>query len=142
MRTLQTLALGVIGALVGASPLLAHHDWPVDRTKLITVTGTVTAYTWADPHVTISLDVQTNGTIERWKVGGSNKKNSAANGWDKNTVKHGDVITGIGFRFKDGSNAAQLKKIVMANGKEMGLYGQLSVIPAADPTFTGRERRP
>jgi hypothetical protein len=122
--------------------LLAHHEWPVDRTKQIMVMGTVTAYRWADPHVMIELDVQVNGTIEKWKVGGSNKKNSAVNGWDKNTLKPGDVIAGIGFRFKDGSNAAQLQKIVMANGKEMDLYGQLRVLPAADPTSTGRERRP
>jgi len=142
MRTLWKLALGVIGTLVAASPLLAHHDWPVDRTRLITITGTVTAFRWADPHVMIDLDVQANGTIEKWKVGGSNKKNSAVNGWDKNTLKPGDVITGIGFRFKDGSNAAQLQKIVMANGQEMDLYGQLRVLPAADPTTpTGRERR-
>ena len=142
MRTPRKLSLGVIGALVAASPLLAHHDWPVDRTKQVTITGTATTYTWADPHVMIALDVQANGTIEKWKVGGSNKKNSAVNGWDKNTLKPGDVITGIGFRFKDGSNAAQLQKIVMANGTEMSLYGQLRVLPAADPTSTGRERRP
>jgi Family of unknown function (DUF6152) len=142
MRTLRKLALGVIGALVAASPLLAHHDWPVDRTKQVTIKGTVTAYTWADPHVMIALDVQADGTIEKWKVGGSNKKYSAVNGWDKNTLKPGDVITGIGFRFKDGSNAAQLQKIVMASGKEMDLYGRLGVLPAADPTPTGRERRP
>jgi len=136
MRALRKFALGLIGALVAASPLLAHHDWPVDRTRLITVKGTVTAYTWADPHVMIALDVQVNGRIEKWNVGGSNKKNSAVNGWNKNTLKPGDVITGIGFRFKDGSNAAQLQKIVMANGKEMDLYGQLRVLPAADPTST------
>jgi hypothetical protein len=141
MSTLRKLALGVIGALATASSLLAHHDWPVDRTKQITVTGTVTAFMWADPHVMIALDVQANGTIEQWKVGGSNKKNSAINGWDKNTLKPGDVITGIGFRFRDGSNAAQLQKIVMASGKEMDLYGQLRVLPAADPTSIGRERR-
>ena len=134
----RNLALGAIGAVVVASPLLAHHEWPVDRTRQVTVTGTVTAYTWADPHVMIALDVQANGTIEKWKVGGSNKKNSAANGWDKNTLKPGDVITGTGFRFKDGSNVAQLQKIVMANGKEMYLYGRLPVLPAADPTSTGR----
>ena len=88
MSTPQKLAHGVIGILVTASPLLAHHDWPVDRTRQVTITGTVTAYTWADPHVMIALDVQTNGTIENWKVGGSNKKNSAANGWDKKTLNH------------------------------------------------------
>ena len=77
-------AWGVIVALVAASPLLAHHDWPVDRTRQITVTGTVTAFIWADPHVTIALDVQANGTIEKWKLGGSSKKNSEVNGWNKN----------------------------------------------------------
>ena len=147
MRTLRKLALGVIGALVAASPLLAHHAWPVDRTKQVTVTGTVTAYTWADPHVMIALDVQANGTIEKWKVGGSNRKYSAVNGWDRNTLKPGDVITGIGYRFSDGSNVAQLQTIVMASGKEMYLYGPpagppLRVLPAADPTSTGSERRP
>jgi hypothetical protein len=142
MSTLRTLALCVIAAVAAASPLLAHHDWPVDRTRQITVTGTVTAFIWADPHVMIALDVVANGTIEKWKVGGSNKKNSAANGWDKNTLKPGDVITGVGFRFRDGSNMAQLQRVVMASGKEMLLYGQLSVLPSADPASTGRERRP
>ena len=49
MRALLTLAVSVIGALAAASPLLAHHEWPVDRTRQITVTGTVTAFTWANP---------------------------------------------------------------------------------------------
>ena len=59
---------------MAASPLLAHHEWRVDRTKQVTVKGTVSAYTLADPYVMIALDVQANGTIEKWKVGGSNKK--------------------------------------------------------------------
>jgi hypothetical protein len=132
MNLKRTFALGFIGTMMAASPLLSHHEWPVDQSKLITIKGTVTAYTWADPHVMIALDVPANGTIEKWRVGGSNKKYMAVNGWDKNTLKPGDVITGIGFRFKDGSNAAQLRKIVMANGKEMDLYGRLVVLPAAD----------
>jgi hypothetical protein len=118
MRTLRELSLGVIGALVAASPLLAHHDWPVDRTNQVTVQGTVTAFTWADPHVMIALDVQTNGTIEKWKVGGSNKKNSAANGWDKNTLKPGTSSPNR-LSLQRRINAAQLQKIVMANGKEI-----------------------
>jgi hypothetical protein len=43
-------------------------------------------------------------------------------GWDK-TLKPGDVITGTGHRFIDGSNIIRLQKVVMANGKEMFLYG-------------------
>jgi len=96
MRTLRRLALGVIGTLVVASPLLAHHDWPVDRTRLITVTGTVTAYRWADPHVMIELDVQANGTIEKWKVGGSNKKNSAVASTDGMMTANDTRMNGSG----------------------------------------------
>ena len=119
---LRTLALCAIGTLVAASPLLAHHDWPVDRTKEITVTGTVTAFTWGNPHVMIALDVQANGTIEAWKIGGSSPAFMTTCGWNKKTLKPGDVITVVGHRFKDGSNAARMQTVVMPDGKEM-YYG-------------------
>jgi hypothetical protein len=123
MSTLRKLALGgVIGALLAGSPLLAHHEWPVDRSRQVALKGTVTAYTWSDPHVTIALDVEANGTIERWKVGGSSKKNMTDKGWGKNTLKPGDVITAYGYPFKDGSTAAQLHKIAMESGQEMEMY--------------------
>ena len=70
--------VGPIAALMAASPLLAHHEWPVDRTNRVTVQGTVTAFTWANPHVMIALDVQANGTIEKWTVGGSSPRFMAA----------------------------------------------------------------
>ena len=124
MRKLRKLLLGAIGVLVAASPLLAHHAWPVDRTKEITVKGTVTAYTWSDPHVMIALDVATTAGVEKWNVGGPSMNRMAGNNWDKGTLKAGDVITGIGHRFADGSNVLQLQKIVMASGKEMFLYGR------------------
>jgi hypothetical protein len=145
MRTLRRLALCVFASLVAASPLLAHHDWPVDRTKQITVTGTVTVYRWADPHVMITLEVQTGGTVEQWNVGGSNKKYSAAGGWDKDTFKPGDVITATGFRYRDGSNVIEVRTIVMASGKEM-YYGSRPartpppVRPTAVPTSSDGER--
>jgi hypothetical protein len=134
MRTLRNFATVAIGTLLAASPLFAHHDWVVDRTTEVTWTGTVTAYSFSDPHVMIALDVEANGTIEKWKVGGSNKKYSAVNGWDKNTLKRGDVITAIGFRARDGSRVAQLQKVVMAGGKEMLLYGGLRARPDSQPT--------
>lgn len=125
MRKLPRLLLGAIGILVAAGPLFAHHAWPVDRSKEVTVKGTVTAYTWSDPHVMIALDVASaTGGVEKWNVGGPSMNRMAGNGWDKGTLKPGDVITGIGHRFADGSNVLQLQKIVMANGTEMFLYGR------------------
>jgi hypothetical protein len=128
MKKLGKLLLGAIAILVAASPLFAHHAWPVDRNKEVTVKGTVTAYTWSDPHVMIALDVTTAAGVEKWNVGGPSMNRMGGNGWDKGTLKPGDVITGIGYRFADGSNVLQLQKIVMASGKEMFLYGR----PAAN----------
>ena len=120
----QILALGAVGILAAASPVFAHHAWPVDRSREITVKGTVRGYNWSNPHVMIALDVQDdNGKVEQWSVGGPSIERMVPNGWDRNTLKAGDVITAIGYRFSDGSNVLRLQKIVMSNGKEMLLYG-------------------
>jgi hypothetical protein len=120
------LILALAAAAVMAAPLRAHHAWPVDNTHAVTVTGTVTGYEWANPHVMIGLEVKAqDGTTEKWSVGGPSTTRMEGNGWDKNTLKPGDVITATGYRFKDGQRVLRLDKIVMAgSGKEMLLYGR------------------
>ena len=119
------VALGLVAIVVCASPLLAHHSWPVDTSRAVTVSGTVTGYEWGNPHVMIGLDVKTeNGSIEKWNVGGPSTTRMEANGWDKSTLKPGDVITATGYRFSDGQKILRLDRIVMAGGKEMFLYGR------------------
>jgi hypothetical protein len=121
MRFFLALAVGVIAA----APLSAHHAWPIDRSKEVTVKGTVTAFNWSNPHVMIDLEVKTDaGKIEKWNIGGPSTERMTGNGWDRNTLKPGDVITGVGYRHSDGSNVVQLQKIVLASGKEMLLYGR------------------
>jgi len=125
MTRLYILALAAVGLLAAASPLFAHHSWPVDTSREITVKGTVTGYEWGNPHVMMGLDVKdANGKVEKWNVGGPSTTRMAGNGWDRNTLKMGDVITAIGYRFSDGQNILRLQKVVMANGKEMFLYGR------------------
>jgi hypothetical protein len=121
----RTIVAMTAAAVLGGGPVLAHHAWPVDRSKEVTVKGTVAGFNWANPHVMIDLEVKADsGKVERWNVGGPSTERMSGNGWDKNTLKPGDVITGIGYRFTDGSNIVQLQKIVMANGKELLLYGR------------------
>lgn len=128
MRTPRPLALAAIGALVATTPLRAHHDWPVDRSTQITLRGTVTSFTWANPHVTIAIEVQNGGVVEKWILGGSSPKVMTDGGWDRNTLKPGDVITGFGYRFRNGSNVALLQKIVLADGREL-YYGKPPRVP-------------
>jgi hypothetical protein len=79
--------------------------------------------------------------VEPWWL---EQEYSAVNGWDKNTLKPGDVITAIGYRLR----VQPLQKVVMTSGKEMYLYGPpalrtpLGVRGEANPTSTGGGRRP
>jgi hypothetical protein len=111
--------------IVLAVPVAAHHSWPVDSSKLVTVKGTVVSFTWANPHPMMALDVRTpDGKTERWSIGGPAVNRMEANGWSATTVKPGDVITGSGYQFADGQKILRLEKVVFADGKEMFLYGR------------------
>jgi len=122
MRTLRTFAFLVGGLCALVTPLLAHHEWPVDQTRPITIHGTVTEVRWANPHVMIYLDVDANGTVDKWTVGGSSPQFMTTCGWNKKTLQPGDVVTVTGYRFKDGSYTARMRTTVLPNGKEM-YYG-------------------
>ncbi len=123
MTRREMLALG-IGVVAAASPLAAHHSWPVNQSKLVTVKGTVTEILWANPHPMFSLDVPVDGRTEKWSVGGPAINRMEANGWNRTTLKVGDVITGSGYQFNDGSKILRLERITMPDGKEMLLYGR------------------
>ena len=122
---LQILGLAVLVTLAAAGPLFAHHSWPVDFSREVTVKGTVTSFNWGNPHVMFGLDVRdANGNIQKWNVGGPSTNRMAANGWEKNTLKPGDAVTAMGYQFTDGQKILRLQKIVMADGKELFLYGR------------------
>ena len=121
-----SLATIVLLALVlAAIPLSAHHSWPVNLEKLVKVKGTVTDFTWENPHPMMTLEVKTDdGKVEKWLVGGPAINRMEANGWTKTTVKAGDVITGTGYQFSDGQKIIRLERVVLPDGKEMRLYGR------------------
>ena len=121
---LQTLAL-VTGLVLLPISASAHHSWPVSRAKLVTVKGTVTAISWQNPHPMFALDVaDASGRIEKWNVGGPSINRMEPNGWSRNTIKIGDVITGIGYQFADGARIIRLEKVLLADGKELFVYGR------------------
>jgi hypothetical protein len=107
------------------APLSAHHTWAVDNSKLVTVKGTVTQFEWANPHPMITLEVRAaDGNAEKWLIGGPAINRMEANGWTKETVKPGDVLTGIGYQYSDGQKIIRLERVVFADGKEMRLYAR------------------
>jgi len=122
MKRLTFCLTVIFAALFVSGPLLAHHgETNYDTEKLVSVKGTVTDFQFINPHVQVFMDVKnSNGEIEKWSCEARSPIMLVrVGGWDKNTLKPGDVITASGFRAKNGSNILRLKKIVLANGREM-----------------------
>jgi hypothetical protein len=125
MKALCVPSIAVLALVSAVAPLSAHHSWPVSYERLVTVKGTVSDFMWANPHPMITLQVQANdGRTEQWLIGGPAINRMEANGWTKTTVKPGDVITGIGYQFADGQKVVRLERVVLADGKELRLYGR------------------
>jgi hypothetical protein len=125
---MKSLLSSVVVALVialGSASLSAHHSWPVNTSRLVTVKGTVVEFVWENPHPMITLEVRNDdGKVEKWLVGGPAITRMEANGWTKETVKPGDVITGSGYQFSDGQKIIRLERVILADGKTIRVYGQ------------------
>jgi hypothetical protein len=125
MKALLIPGFLVLALLSAAVPLSAHHQWPVSREKLVTVKGTVTEFVWSNPHPMITVEVRSDrGQMEKWLIGGPAINRMEANGWNRQTVKMGDVITGTGYQFADGQKIIRLESVVLADGRAINVYGR------------------
>ena len=91
---------------------------------MTTVTGTVTNFEFANPHVIISMDVKdpSTGKIEKWQGELTSPNHLARVGWTKSTFKPGDEVTMSGAALKDGGSAMAIRKI-MKNGEQVSTGG-------------------
>ena len=125
MKALLVPVAITLALVLDAVPLSAHHAWTVSYSQLVTVKGTVMRFEWGNPHPMITLEVRAaDGQVEKWMIGGPAINRMEANGWTKETVKPGDVITGIGYQYSDGQKIIRLERVVFADGKEMRLYAR------------------
>jgi Family of unknown function (DUF6152) len=122
MKNLALCLAIMFAALLVSAPVPAHHgETNYDTDKLVTVKATVTNFEFINPHVQIFMDAKNDkGEIEKWTCEARSPAMLVRNGdWDKNTLKAGDTITAIGFQSKNGAKILRLKKIVLADGKEL-----------------------
>jgi hypothetical protein len=122
MKTLAGSVTLLFGILLVSGPLPAHHgEANYDTTTVVSVKGTVTDFQFINPHVQLFLDVKNDkGEIQKWAgEARSPSMLGRIGGWDKNTIKIGDVITATGHRTKNGTNFLRLTKVVLPDGREM-----------------------
>ena len=122
MKTPRLLIL--IGTLVAAPLALAHHSAvQYDFTKLVEIKGTVKAFTAANPHMRLTLDVKDgkgSGTHEV-KLEGHSTNNMYRNGYRKGMVNVGDVVTVNAAPLRNGDEGGYVLGATAANGDYFGV---------------------
>ena len=119
----KKLVLYVTAALVlsgAALPTLGHHSFAAqyDRTKPVTLKGTVTKVEWMNPHIYFYIDVKDEAErTANWAVEGGAPSMLYRNGWRADSLKVGDKVTVDGWLAKDGTNLANMRTATLADGK-------------------------
>lgn len=120
------IAFGVVaaslGLLAGSVPMFAHHSFAAeyDANKPINVTGTVTKVEWMNPHARFYVDVKgADGKVVNWNFELGAIPVLLKQGWTKNSLKEGDVVTVEGSAAKDSSNSANARSVKLADGRRV-----------------------
>jgi hypothetical protein len=136
----------IAAATITASlPLAAHHSFSAefDATKEIRVTGSVTKLDWQNPHGWIHLTATElcertaargpNAVEQEWACRAPDSAEKDADwafelgspnglmrqGWTRNSLKAGDVVTVLGSRARDGSSNSNARSVTTADGKRL-----------------------
>ena len=123
MRTTLSVALTwVLVLAVLPARLPAHHGFAVefDKDSPVALTGTVTKMEFMNPHIYFYVDVKgKDGKVVNWAFEGGPPNVIYRQGWRKDTIKPGDIVTVKGFRAKDGTHLAACTTVKLPDGREM-----------------------
>ena len=119
---ISLLCVLAFGLGLAAMPALAHHSFAAeyDNKAPVDLTGTVTKVEWMNPHARFYLDVKDDsGKVTNWEFELGSPNGLMRQGWTRNSMKEGDQISVQGSLAKDGSNLANARTVVLADGRKV-----------------------
>jgi hypothetical protein len=111
------LSLALVTAIA-----VAHHSPAVfERTRIITIEGVVTTFSWSNPHSWIHMDVtDDDGNVHNWAVEMNPATILARGGWRRTTLQPGDEITVIVYQTRDDEPGGRFISLTLPDGSTMG----------------------
>ncbi len=120
MKTMVRIAIGA--ALISGPPAgaRAHHSHAMfDATQELTMTGTVKAFVFANPHVYLFVDVKdADGNVTTWQIEMSTVRNMMARGITATTFRDGDTITVRFNPLRSGASGGSYTQVIDAGGRQ------------------------
>ncbi len=117
-KPLTPVAL-IAGLLTVCGPLLAHHGAAAYETsKPVLLKGAVVMkYSWINPHALIFFDFKDDkGNVQHWTTETGSPAAVSLLGWNRASLKPGDVITIYVFQSKNGLPVGRVNKLVLTDG--------------------------
>jgi hypothetical protein len=112
---LKRSLVALILVAVAAVPLQSHNSFAAefDVLKRVTLTGVINKVDWGNPHVRFFFDVKDDatGTVTTWGAESASPNVLLRNGWTRNTLKVGMLVSITGSVAKDGSRRMNATRI-------------------------------
>src|SRR6266567_3090047 len=118
-----------------AGPAWAHHSMAgFDRTKNVTLAGTVKQFKWANPHSWIEMEVPNGkGGVETWNVEMTSPAVLIRAGWKSNSIKPGDKVSVVAHPQVSGEPGGIFVSVTLAGGETLTDRAPQAAPPAAQP---------
>ena len=118
--------LAASAAILGlwADPALAHHSFAMfDRTKTITVAGTVKEFQYTNPHSWVIIMVPgADGKDVEWGFESEGPSTLLRNGVKRSSLLPGDKVSATGNPMRDGRPAGSLISITKGDGTVVNFH--------------------
>jgi hypothetical protein len=127
--------------LLTAFTVYGHHSAAgIDRSKSVTVEGTVKEFRWGNPHAWLDLEVpNTKGGVDLWSFEMTSPTFLVRAGWKSTTLKFGDKVKVVARPLKNGDPGGLFVSVTLPDGKTMTEQATPAAPSAPAPAAPARD---
>jgi hypothetical protein len=127
MKTFLVSALLVIAVGISTSVFAHHSAAGIERTKTVTVEGTVKQFKWGNPHSWLEVEVpNSKGGTDLWNFEMNPPAYLVRSGWKSTSVKAGDKVKVTGRPFMNGDPGGIFVSATLESGQVLAAGQQPS----------------
>lgn len=129
MRNKLPPVLLVMFVVLSSVSLLAHHgNAAYDYAATKTLKGTVTGWTWVNPHCILKLDTKDDsGDATHWVLETGSPVDMLHAGFTATIFKSGDEVTVDIMPTKNGAPVGRIRRVVLSDGKVLAAGGRYTL---------------